>query len=191
MRRWAVSLSKKDHLPTIGFRHLGEPGGRGILSLNRIKAFDEFIQLDILISEWRLSLWDFYYWSDQRTAWNFAHTWVLSHLVVSDSLTTWTVALQVPLSMAFLRQEYWSGLLFHPPGDLPDPGIKHAFPVSPALQANSLLTEPFHISVIPVSRFKRAVRHKSKKTDFMTKPYEFCVLKCPHYLCPHPLKKDP
>ena len=37
--------------------------------------------------------------------------------------------------MGFFRQEYWSGLPFPPPGDLPDPGIKPASPVSPALQA--------------------------------------------------------
>ena len=37
--------------------------------------------------------------------------------------TLWTVACQVPLSMGFSRQEYWSGLPFPPPGDLPDPGI--------------------------------------------------------------------
>ena len=42
--------------------------------------------------------------------------------------TPWTVACQVPLSMGFLRQEYWSGLTFPPPGDLPDPGIKHTWP---------------------------------------------------------------
>ena len=40
------------------------------------------------------------------------------------------------MSMGFTRQEYWSGLPFPPPGDLPDPGIKSA---SPALQADSLL----------------------------------------------------
>ena len=39
-------------------------------------------------------------------------------------VTPWTVALQVPLSMGFSRQEYWSGLLCPSPGDLPDPGIK-------------------------------------------------------------------
>ena len=44
----------------------------------------------------------------------------------------WTVAHQAPLSMGFSRQEYWSGLPFPSPGDLPDPGIK---PGSPALQA--------------------------------------------------------
>ena len=42
----------------------------------------------------------------------------------------WTVAYQAPPSMEFSRQEYWSGLLFPSPGDLPDPGIK---PRSPAL----------------------------------------------------------
>ena len=40
--------------------------------------------------------------------------------------------------MELCRQEYWSGLLFPPPGDLPDPGIE---PRSPELQADSLLTE--------------------------------------------------
>ena len=44
--------------------------------------------------------------------------------------TPWTVAYQAPQSMRFSRQEYWSGLPFPSPGDLPDPGIK---PVSPTL----------------------------------------------------------
>ena len=46
--------------------------------------------------------------------------------------TSWTVACQAPLSMGFSRQEYWSGLPFPSPGNLPDPGIK---PGSCALQA--------------------------------------------------------
>ena len=46
---------------------------------------------------------------------------------------------QVPLSMGFSRQEYWSGLPFPSSGDLPDPGIK---PGSPTLQVDSLLSEP-------------------------------------------------
>ena len=46
-------------------------------------------------------------------------------------VTPWTVARQVPLSMGFPRQEYWSGLPFPSAGDLPDPGIK---PTSPTLQ---------------------------------------------------------
>ena len=45
----------------------------------------------------------------------------------------WTVAHQTPLSMGFSRQEYWCGLPFPPPGDLPDPGIEPASLVSPAL----------------------------------------------------------
>ena len=56
---------------------------------------------------------------------------------MSDSLgTPWTIAHQAPLSMGFPRQEYWSGLPFPSPGDLPNPGTK---PVSPALQADSSL----------------------------------------------------
>ena len=62
-----------------------------------------------------------------------------SHSVVSDSMTPWTVAHQAPPSMEFSRQEYWSGLSFPSPGDLPDPGIK---PRSPTLQADTLPSEP-------------------------------------------------
>ena len=47
----------------------------------------------------------------------------------------WAVDLQAPLSMGFSRQEYWSGLPFPSPGDLPNSGID---PVSPALKADSL-----------------------------------------------------
>ena len=50
----------------------------------------------------------------------------------------WTVACQAPLSMGFSRQEYWSGLPFPSPEDLPDPGIEPWFP---ALQADSLPSE--------------------------------------------------
>ena len=49
-------------------------------------------------------------------------------LVVSDSVNPWTVARQVPLSVGFSWQEYWSGLPCSPPVDLPDSGIKHASP---------------------------------------------------------------
>ena len=59
--------------------------------------------------------------------------------VVSDSVTPWTVALQAPLCMGFSREEYWNGLPFPSPGDLPNPGIE---PGSPALQADSLPAEP-------------------------------------------------
>ena len=53
--------------------------------------------------------------------------------------TPWTVAYQAPLSMGFSRQEYWSGLPFPSPGDLPNPGIE---PWSPTLQADALTSEP-------------------------------------------------
>ena len=53
--------------------------------------------------------------------------------------TPWTVARQAPLSMGFSRQEYWSGLPFPSPGDLPNPGIE---PRSPALQVDALTSEP-------------------------------------------------
>ena len=53
--------------------------------------------------------------------------------------TPWTVAYQAPLSMEFSRQEYWSGLPFPSPGDLPDSGSE---PGSPAFQADALTSEP-------------------------------------------------
>ena len=60
-----------------------------------------------------------------------SHVWLLA--------TPWTVAYQAPPSMGFSRQEYWSGLPFASPGDLPDPGIE---PRSPTLQADTLTSEP-------------------------------------------------
>ena len=54
-------------------------------------------------------------------------------------VTPWTVAYQAPLSMGFSRQEYWSGLPFPPPEDIPNPGIK---PVSPALAGRFFTAEP-------------------------------------------------
>ena len=71
------------------------------------------------------------------------YVYVLSHFsCVCLSATLWTVASQSPLFMGFPRQEYWSGLLCPPPRDLPNPGIRPASPLSPALQVNSLPAEP-------------------------------------------------
>ena len=53
--------------------------------------------------------------------------------------TPWTVAHQAPLAMGFSRQQYWSGLPFPSPEDLPDPGIESR---SAALQAEALTSEP-------------------------------------------------
>ena len=61
----------------------------------------------------------------------------LSH--VRLFVTPWTIAYRAPRSMEFSRQEYWSGLPFPSPGDLPNPGIE---PGSPALQADALPSEP-------------------------------------------------
>ena len=63
--------------------------------------------------------------------------WLFSH--VRFFVTPWTVARQPPLSMGYFRQEYWNGLPFPSPRDLPNPGIE---PRSPALQEDSLLSEP-------------------------------------------------
>ena len=57
---------------------------------------------------------------------------------MSNSVTPWTVARQVLVSVGFSRREYWSGLTFPPPGDLPHPGIE---PRPPVLQAGSLPSE--------------------------------------------------
>ena len=62
---------------------------------------------------------------------HFSHFWLFA--------TAWTVAHQASLSMGFSRQEYWSGLPFPSPGDLPDPGMESE---SPALQVDSLPSEP-------------------------------------------------
>ena len=70
----------------------------------------------------------------------------LSH--VQLSATPWTAAYQVPLSMGFSRQEYWSGLPFPSPEDIPDPGME---PMSPALAGGFSNTEspgkPEHIVI--------------------------------------------
>ena len=86
----------------------------------------------------------------------FPHASFVSLMVKVKSLsrvrlfaTPWTVAYQAPLSIEFSRQEYWSGLPFPSPGDLPDPGME---PRSPALQADALPSEapgkPFRILIV-------------------------------------------
>ena len=90
---------------------------------------------------------------------------VLSSFICVGLLATpWTVAHQAPLSMEFSRQEYWSGLPFLPPGDLPNPGIK---PGSPALQADSLLTEPL-LDMMPIKK-KKKKKNGTKK--FFPQPF--------------------
>ena len=76
---------------------------------------------------------------------------------VQPFVTLWTAAHKTPQSIEFFRQEYWSGLSFPSPGDLPDPGIE---PRSPALQADFLPTEP------PGNRNRNRVHNK--QTAFET-----------------------
>ena len=66
--------------------------------------------------------------------------WLCLRSNVSDFVTLWTVARQAPLSMGFSKQECWSGLPCPPPGDLPDPGIKPASLMSPALEGGFFTT---------------------------------------------------
>ena len=86
--------------------------------------------------------WDFLFWSNLILWYSIRLSFwckCVSHSVVSDSATPWTIAYQASLFMGFSRQEYWSGLPCPLPGDLPNLGIK---PGSPALQADSLPSEP-------------------------------------------------
>ena len=69
----------------------------------------------------------------------------VSRSVVSDSVTQWIIALQAPLSMGFSKEEYWSGLPFPFLGGLLNPGME---PRSPALQADSLPSEPPEKSIL-------------------------------------------
>ena len=93
--------------------------------------------------------------------------------------TPWTVAHQAPLSMGFSRQEYWSGLPFPSPGDLPDPGIK---PRSPALQADALTSEP------PGKPSSSDISYKSFKWTPL-RPYKTSTLleksTCVFLMCEH------
>ena len=77
--------------------------------------------------------------------------------------TPWTVACQAPPSMGFSQHKYWSGLPFPSPWDLPDPRIE---PRSPALQADSLPSEPPRKPVISIHSIYKAV---SSSTDERTK----------------------
>jgi len=92
-------------------------------------------------------------------------------------VTPWTIALQAPLSLidclwGFSRQEHWSGLSCPPPGDLSIPGIK---PRSPALQPNSLPSEPpvcsycihfFSLLLLHLKFFDNLYCHIFKFTNF-------------------------
>ena len=74
----------------------------------------------------------------------------------------WTVACQAPLSVAFPSHEYWSGLLFPSPGDLPNPRTE---PISPALAGEFFTTEPPGKPFNILSLFFMEVKRKKKKKE--------------------------
>jgi len=95
---------------------------------------------------------------------------LLSH--VRFFATPCTVACQAPPSMGFSRQEYWSGLPFPSPGDLPNPGIK---PRSPTLQADYLPSEPSGKPII----INKLYYFKSDYFEtFLKLHFHFIYLKC-------------
>ena len=83
------------------------------------------------------------------------------------------VAYQAPRSMGFSRQEYWSGLPFPSPGDLPNPGIE---PRSPALQTDALPSDPRSL-VFPILLFSSIFLHRSLRKAFLSPCYslELCI----------------
>ena len=83
-----------------------------------------------------------------------------------DSFATpWTVAHRTPLSMGFPRQEYWRGLPFPSPGDLPDPGIE---PESPTLAGEFFTTESYGKSLSPPTDQIRSDQSLSRVRLFAT-----------------------
>ena len=91
-------------------------------------------------------------------------------------VTPWTVAYQAPPSMGFSRQEYWSGLPFPSPGDLPNPGIE---PRSPTLAADALTSEP------PGKPYSKVPLKKEKEIMVMRDTcfsFHFVLAKCFVYL---------
>ena len=109
-----------------------------------------------------------------------SHTGPREKSIVSDSATSWTTALRAPLSMEFSRQEYGNGLPFSPPGDLPDKGVvEPEFPVSPALQADSLSAEPSGKSIVRYIGFEMLMsrwRWKMEKKEDGDLPGAPCLL---------------
>ena len=77
-------------------------------------------------------------------------------------VTPWTVVCQTSLAMEFFRPEYWCGYPFPSPGDFPNPGIK---PRSPALRADSLLSEPLCL----LGHYKNGLSQVSKRKELISK----------------------
>ena len=89
--------------------------------------------------------------------------------VMSDSSTPLTVAPQTSLSMGFPRQEYWSGLPFPSPADLPGPGIEPAYPASPALAGGFLTTAPL-VRPLYAMPFRKVYHSPTYVSSFIAAP---------------------
>ena len=99
----------------------------------------------------------------QTSWWHWVSEWVKSLSLVRLFATPWTVAHQALPSMGFSEQQYWNGLPFSSPGDLPHPGIE---PVSPAFQADALTSEPPGRGRVKAEeREKRQMKSTESKTD--------------------------
>ena len=96
----------------------------------------------------------------------------LSCSVMSNSFVTpWTVACQAPLSMGFPRQEYWTGLPFPSPGDLPNPGIKPTFPAS---QVDSLSLSHWEAYFLVMTYVKFLVQMTKLQSGLHNNSFVFC-----------------
>ena len=106
-----------------------------------------------------------------------------THSVMSNCLCPWTTAHQAPLSMGFSRQEYWNGLPFLPPGNLPDPGIKPKSPKSPALVGGFFTTKPSRKRTHPESLYNPRLKYLCRSISGCI---VLCVLSPPgHLRSPH------
>ena len=102
---------------------IGTKSGLLIIKI-QVPRTEELLRSDGLVNEWGLVL-------------------VCSVVQLCPTLVTpWMVAYQAPLSVEFSKEEYWSRLPFHTPGDLPNPGIEPVSPAFPALAGGFFTTEP-------------------------------------------------
>ena len=105
---------------------------------------------------------------------------------MSDSATPWTVAHQAPLSKGFSRPEYWSGLPFPSPGDLPNPRIKAVFFMSPALAGGFFTTSttweaPFICTCVCKCVCMHVYMHVSLASTYLTH-YLYQPISYPHHI---------
>ena len=103
----------------------------------------------------------------ERVAFMCTHLlWFISSVVSDSFVTPWTVVCQASLSMGFPRQEYWSGLPFPSPEDLPDPWIE---PVSPTLEGRFFIIEspgkPIYITTCKTENWWEAAIYLSQGSE--------------------------